>query len=482
VLLAQNGEFLAGERTLANIRRLIDPGAVVVIGGQQAGLFGGPLYTLYKALTVLALAERLESELGSPVIPVFWIASEDHDLAEVNHTYITDAEGRLVEVSCGGEDGRKLPVSLRRLGEGLTEAMSVLSTALPDSEFAPDVSSALRQAYVSGSAYPRAFASWMRFLLQDRGIVLVDPSDVRLKRLASDLFRREIMEKGPIARAVRRHTARMAELGYEAQIELREGMLTLFHQDPEREAIVTRDDGFAVKDGSRRFSERELITLLDSAPEKLSPNAALRPLYQDSIFPTAAVVLGPSELVYYTQLTEAYTEMGIEMPILLPRASITLMEPKIAKLMDRHGLGLEDVLVRGEHIVDELARREVPSALFDRLAEGKAGVESIWRGLLDGVERLDPTLRPTAENAMGTGLKQFELLERKLIQAAKKRDETLRTHADKIIASLFPRKGLQERSLNILPFLLRYGMDLIGEIYARIDPLAAEHREVRIRG
>jgi bacillithiol biosynthesis cysteine-adding enzyme BshC len=481
-LLQQNESFLAGSDTIENIQRLVDPRSVVVIGGQQAGLFGGPLYTLYKALTVAALARRLAADLERPVIPVFWIASEDHDLAEVNHTCVTSAAGELIEISMGDDDGRRIPISDRRLGEGAARAFSKLTSALSDVGLPPELESALRQTYREGAGYAQAFGTWMQFILKNQGIAFIDPSEDRIKRLAIPLFRREIEEKGPVSRSVIRHTARMEQLGYQAQIGLREGMLTLFHQDPVREAILVRESGFELKDGSRRFTQGELVSLLEDAPGKLSPNAALRPLFQDWIFPTIAAVLGPSELAYYAQLTQAYGDMEIPMPILFPRTSLTLIEPEIARLLTKHRLTLRDVVTRGPRVIDEIARREVPRDIFQGLAAGRSGVEGIWRGLVEEVGSLDPTLRPTAENAKGRSLRQFDLIEKKIVKAARRKNETLQRQVDRIIASLFPRGGIQERSLNSIPFLARYGLEVFNDAFGRMDFFSAEHRGMEIGG
>ncbi len=480
VMREQNERFSAGPRTRQNIERLADPRSLVVIGGQQAGLFGGPLYTLNKALTILALAAHLESALDCPVVPVFWIASEDSDLAEVNRAFALDSGGRLQEIPLELSLTENLPVSRIALGGGIDDALAALDAALAGSQFASPVMARLRKAYSPGSTFPHAFGTWMQHCLSDRGIAMVDPSDRRLKLAASSLFRGEIEEDGPVARAVIRQTERLAVRGYPAQIELREGMLTLFYQDPARQAIVVSPDGFQLKGDSRRLSRAEMLAVLEEHPEKLTPNAALRPLFQDTLFPTAAVVLGPAELAYFSQLTEAYQQTGIPMPVLFPRASLTIIEPKVGKLLDRLGPTLADVASRKEKLLDDLARKEVPPSLFQRLSQAKDEVAAIWGGVIDEVGSFEQTLRPTARNAAGRSRKQFDFMERKIIKAAKRKDEVLRARIERIIASLYPRNGLQERTLCLPPFLARYGEAVIDSIYRRIDPFAAEHRAVRL--
>jgi bacillithiol biosynthesis cysteine-adding enzyme BshC len=476
----QNDAFSGGPAVKRNLDMLSDPRSVAVIGGQQAGLFGGPLYTLYKALTVIALAGHLSTVLRRPAVPIFWIASEDGDLAEVNHANVIDEEGGLFEISLGGDVKARIPVSRIALGAGIGGALAALRAALPDSLFMPELMSGLERIHVPDATYPRAFGAWMRFCMGDRGLVLVDPSDVRLKRIAAPLFRREIEEDGPVARSVLRQTRRMTARGYPQQLELHEDMLTLFYQDPERQAIGVSAGAYELKNQPKSFTRAKLLSLLEESPEKFSPNAALRPLFQDTLFPTVATVLGPAELAYHCQLTEAYARMGIPMPVLFPRASLTIVDPKIAKLLDRHGMDLGQVISRKEGILDDMAKREIPPSLFETLSEGRIEADGIWNRLIGEIGKFDPTLAPTAKNTLGTISKRFEHMEKKLKQAARRKDRSLREHAQAIMDALYPRRGLQERTLSLVSFLSRYGKSVIDLIEGEIKPFSPEHRIVRI--
>ncbi len=480
VLEEQNNRFAARPAALANIARLSDPRSVVVIGGQQAGLFGGPLYTAHKALTVISLAARMESELGSPVIPVFWIASEDSDLAEVDRAFIVDRDGRLRDLRLPGDEAARLPVSRVRLGEEIARLFDELSAGLPESELAAEVLGDLRAAYAPGRTYPAAFGAWMAQLFSDKGLVLVDPSEPRLKKIAFPLFEKEISGKSPVSRAVIQQSRLLERSGYSQQIELREGMLTLFFQNPAREAIAVRDDGFELRSSARRFSNGDLTALLANSPEQFTPNAALRPLFQDCLFPTLAMVLGPSELAYFAQLPIAYREMGIPMPVLFPRASLTLVEARHQKLIEKHHLSLEDIITRGERVIDDIVKREIPQEVFERLAAGKKQAGETWLGIIQQIDRLDPTLRRTAELASGTTGHRFDFMERKIIQAARRKNVTLRGQVERMAASLAPRGGLQERTLTVLPFLARHGTRVLDQALGAIELFAPEHRGVVI--
>ncbi len=480
VLRDQNIGFGAPAASLGRIEELKEPGALAVIGGQQAGLFGGPLYTLFKALTVLSLSERLGAKLGRPVIPLFWIASEDSDLAEVNHAFLTDASGHLQRLDLPGSPAENLPVSRILLGQGVRQALDALSAMLPDTEYTAEVMAALARAYSPGASYPAAFGAWMQYALGDRGLVMVDAADPRLKAMASGLFRREVEGKGAVARAVLGQNVKLEKAGFKPRITLRDGMLTLFFQDPARDVIAVAGEGFALKSGARSFSPEELSHLVESNPEMFSPNAALRPLFQDLVFPTLAVVLGPSELAYYTQLTGAYEDLGVVMPVLFPRASMTLIDAKTSRLLESCGLSLSDVLKDNAGLPNRLAAGEVPPSLAGGYAAAKLEVRRIWSGLAEATAALDPTLAPTARNAMAGSVGRFEWMEKKILKAIRTKNSVLSDRLLRLNASLYPGGGLQERALGPAQFLARSGRAVIDAAYRALDPFAAEHRGVRL--
>jgi bacillithiol biosynthesis cysteine-adding enzyme BshC len=316
----------------------------------------------------------------------------------------------------------------------------------------------------------------MAWLFRDQGLVLVDPSDDRLKRMVMELFEREIMDRSPVSAAVIEQTARLRAVGYQPQIELREGLLTLFHQDPARDAIAMKDGAFELKASGKRMRAEELRDNLRGRPDAFTPNAMLRPLFQDSLLPTVAVVLGPSEIAYYTQLTVAYERMGVVMPLLWPRASLTIVEEKTERLREKLGVGLLDLMRRGESVIDDVLRRKVPASLAQRIEAGRARSAETWAGIVGEIDVLDSTLHRTAEIAAARAGFPFDFMERKIAQAARRKNDILRGQVRRIVNTLAPRGGLQERTLCALPFLARRGPSVLGELASALDPFAAEHR------
>jgi uncharacterized protein YllA (UPF0747 family) len=211
-------------------------------------------------------------------------------------------------------------------------------------------------------------------------------------------------------------------------------------------------------------------------PDLFTPNAVLRPLFQDTIFPTLAVVLGPSEIAYFAQLTLAYESMGLPMPILFPRTSVTLVEHRIERLRRKLDVGLRDIVVRGESIIDDILRREIPASLLERIDDGRNGVLEKWAAIKKEIDTLDPTLHRTTELGAGRAMHQFDFLEKKIAQAARKKNLILRGQVARLVSCLAPRGGLQERTLNVLPFLARMGVGALGRIGEAMDPFAPEHR------
>jgi bacillithiol biosynthesis cysteine-adding enzyme BshC len=483
VLEEQNRALGADGVSLANARRLLDPRALVVVGGQQAGFLGGPLYTLHKALTVLALARQLEADLGRPVVPVFWIASDDHDLAEVARAWVTDADGRLREVPLTGHlaaaRANRLPMSQVTLGADVKGSLDALAGVLPRTPSSTAVLSVLRASWHPEATFPAAFGEWMHRLLAATGIVTVDPSDARLKRLGTRLFQFEIESRGAIGAAVAEQTARLTAAGYSAQIDVRDGMLTLFFHDPGRTAVEAAAGGLRLA-GGRMLAPGELERALAGEPGRFSPNAALRPLFQDTLFPTVAMVLGPAELAYCAQLVLAYERLGIPMPVLFPRASLTLIEPHVARIMAARGLDLGEAVALGARLPAEVSRRSIPEGLAARIDAARSTVAAAWAGLVDDIDRLDHSLRRTVELAAAFSDLRFDLVRKKTARAVRRRDAEVARQAAALEAALAPRGGLQERTLCPVAFAARWGIGFADIVARGLDIWRPDHQGVTL--
>lgn len=475
--MEQNRQNGAGESTFFNIEKLSKPETSVVIGGQQTGLFMGPLYTLYKALSVIKLARELSVRLKKDVVPVFWMASDDHDFAEINHIYLPDLGGNIQKIDNLKPDSMaRLPVSKLNIAPEINKALAQLNEFFPKTEFSSPLLSTLTDCYRSEFSYPDAFASLMHSMLKKFGLILVDPSDRRLKQIAIPLFKKEIEEGSPITDLVLSQTELLKKHGFSAQINLHKNIYNLFYHTPQRESISKEKDKYLIKNRSSGLTRTEIVGLLEQNPENFSPNAVFRPLYQDTLFPTLAVVLGPSEIAYFAQLGKAYCYMNIPMPIIFPRVSATLVEPRAERLLKKYHLTMTDIFSSKEKIIDILIQREIPQSLFTSIEQSLENVSDIWHQLAKNIIEFDPNLKKTVEIASFKSLGQFEFINKKIIQAARKKDELLKTQTEKLINLIYPFAKPQERVFNFLPYYCRFGHQLIDNIYQSMEIFNPDHQ------
>ena len=478
ILAEQNAGWGAGPAARRNIERLADPRALAVITGQQTGLFGGPCFTLYKAATVVGVAAAFERQLGRPTIPLFWMASEDHDLPEADHLLLLDAGHRptVVRLARQGNPGF-IPANFR-LGPAITQALAEAAALLPSTEFTADLREALGRCYAPEETLASAFARWMAHLTRDWGLVLVDPADPRLKALAAPVLLGELRRAPATSQAMLEVSARLEARGYPPQITVRPDGANVFLLQAGRLPIRRAPHGLAAQRGGT-------LTPLDPAPADaaaLSPNVALRPVLQDTLVPTLAYIAGPAELAYFAQLGPAYAAFNVPMPLLLPRASLTLVEGRIAELMARHNLALPQLRGEAEALVSSILRQEQAAAFEARMAEAKGAVARAFKEVEGLVGEIDPTLKGPAGQAAGHAAHQLDGLQKKAIQALKRRHEDLRAQVHRVREHLMPGGRPQERVLGLLPFLAKYGWGLTQTIRRAAAEPGWTHRLVRLGG
>ncbi|MDT7570870.1 MAG: bacillithiol synthase, partial [Actinomycetota bacterium] len=338
VLRDQHEVFAAGDTARQNIERLRDRDAVAVLTGQQPALFGGPLYNLYKAATAVRLACHLEAATGRPHVPVFWIANDDHNLAAVDHVHAITDDGLLRIAWDHGRQHTTEPLAEVRLDEDIDRAVDVLArhSGSPAAELAA-------ATFRAGERLSDCFGRFLAASFERDGLVVVDPSDVRLRRLGMPRLAAELDYPSPSAVAARTATDRLAELGYPAQVPLRDDRLGLFHVRRQRFRLRASESGCQTEPGSDEETWETARAMLAAAPHDFSPNVLLRPLYQDALFATAAYVAGPSEIAYFAQLGPVYSRFGMPMPMIYPRKTITVLNARARDELDAAGMGVADV-------------------------------------------------------------------------------------------------------------------------------------------
>lgn len=483
ILGEQNAAWGAPRAVQAHIEELGQSDAVAVVTGQQTGLFGGPLYTLYKALTTLALARRLRATLQRPVVPLFWMAAEDHDVAEADHVQLLDRSGALLTLRFSAWETPPgfLPANLR-LGPGIAATLEELRALLPSTEFVPWLAEVLARAYAPGRTLADAFALWMTALLGEDGLVLVNPADPRLKRLTAGVLRQELAEAPRSAQRILEASERLRAAGYPAQIEARPDGVNCFLLSGGRRALVREPAGFRLRDSGEPIPAAELLRLAEEAPEQFSPNVALRPVVQDVLFPTLTYVAGPGELAYFAQLRPVYEQFGVPMPIILPRAFLTLAEPRFLQLLERFHLALPDLTLEPEQLSSRVLRTLLPPDVETTLAKAREEVSEIFQGVGEAVAAVDPTLRATVGQTAGHIRGHLDQLERKTVQALKRREADTRQQVLRLCQALMPGGRPQERIFPALPYVAKYGPALLETLREAIDGPGWEHLLVSLGG
>jgi len=453
------------------VDRLRDADSVVVITGQQAGLFGGPLYTLLKAITALKLAARIRQEFHVPAEAVFWIDSEDHDWNEVNLCEVLDADLQPSRISLPDPpNAGDVPVARLTLDANVSACVDRLAELLPPTEFTGSLLTKIRSAYRQGHGMAEAFGRWLEFVLGEFGLIVYDAADPATKPLAGRIFAHEAAVPGRTAALAADAGQRLVALGYHAQVVPGVGQVSMFHLDGGRHAIGLDGERFVI--GGQLVDQASLEAMASTTPERFSPNVLLRPIVQDTVFPTVAYVAGPNELAYLGQLKHVYAEFGVPMPLMYPRASATLLDSAGVRFLAKYEVPLEDLHGHDESTLNRLLESQLPPAVERALQDADTTIEQRMQTLITALPALDPTLEAAARSVAGRLRHELQGLHTKIIHAAKKRDETLRRQFGRTQAQAFPGGHAQERSTGFVYFLNRYGPALIDRLMTDlpIDP------------
>jgi bacillithiol synthase len=473
-LAAQQAAREAPPEARENAARLADARTVAVVTGQQAGAFGGPLFTLLKAVGAIQLARRAETALAVPVVPVFWVDAEDHDWKEVASGTVLDRDLQphtitLPDVPGAGE----LPVAALRMDDRVLECLAALEAALPRTDFTGWVMELLRQAYRPGAGMAEAFARWIEALLGPQGLVVCDASDATLKPLVADVFRHELASPGRTAALARAAGHELAARGHAPQVTPQPDSLALLRLDGARRTI--RRDGARFLVGDQAYTAESLSADAASNPHRFSPNVLLRPIVQDTLLPTLCYVAGPSELAYLGQLRQVYDHFGVPMPLIHPRATATLVDSATARFLAKYGVPLEDLQPQDESALNRLLAAQLPPGVDAAFEAAQDAVRRAMSEVTDAVPRVDPTLGGAARTTQGKLEHEIRTLHGKVVQAAKKRDETLRRQFRRAQLQAFPLGHPQERVVACVHFLDLYGPALVERLLDELPLDLGQH-------
>jgi bacillithiol biosynthesis cysteine-adding enzyme BshC len=474
VIAAQQRRRNAPARAVEAGQRLADGRTVAILTGQQAGLFGGPLFTLLKALTALKLADQVRRDHHVTAVAIFWIDAEDHDWEEVRSCTVFD-EGltpRTV-VLPPRSTPEPAPVATVRLDESIAGVLDELEQLLPPTEFRSSLVADLRAAYTPGIGMAEAFGRWLEGVLGDRGLIVYDSSDPASKPLVGEVFARELSMPGRTAKLAALAGSDLVARGYHSQVQAQDdNSLALFRLEGGRRAIRQEDGEFVV--GDKNYPAAVLVQEANDRPSGFSPNVLLRPVVQDTIFPTICYVAGPNELAYLGQLRGVYDHFGVPMPLMYPRATATLLDSAAVRFLTKYQLPLEALQAQDEAALNDLLHTQIPPAVEQSFTEAAHAIETQMTQLVQALPALDPTLEGAAKSALGRMQHDLQTLHGKIIQAAKRRDETLRRQFMHARALAFPNGHAQERTIGFVSFMNQYGPALVERLNDQL-PLDLGH-------
>jgi len=450
-----------------SVDKLARPSTVAVVSGQQVGLFGGPLYTIFKALAAVKLAKTL-SDRGVCAVPVFWLATEDHDLAEINQSWAFNSSHQPVNFTTTSVNPLSGPVGDIPLRDLPLDSLRQTLNGMP---FADDALALAESTYKNGETFGGAFRKLVQELLRPYGMIYLDPLDPAIRQIAAPFLSRALSMSKDLVSAVQERTHELETAGYHGQVHL-ESTASLFFtlEGGKRTALKRKGEG---------FNDYSLQSLL-AKPELLSPNAILRPVMQDFLLPTVAYLGGPAELAYFAQSEPLYDKLLGRMPVVAHRASFTLFDRRAAKLSKRYEVGLKDIAVPEVDLRERMARRLVPDGVTGQFGASLVAVSEELDKLAASIRGFDPGLEKTFEKSRSKVLYQIGKMERKTAREAMRRDARATADAQYLHDMIYPHRHLQERRYGILPFLATHGMDLVDRIYQCVEPSCPDHQVLTI--
>ncbi|MDM7922970.1 MAG: bacillithiol biosynthesis cysteine-adding enzyme BshC [Pyrinomonadaceae bacterium] len=474
-----NRKFGAPAKTLENIELLREADTVAVVSGQQAGLFTGPLYTIYKALSAIKMTECLRGR-GIKAVPVFWVATEDHDFEEVSKTFVLDRNGEVEELKNEPKRCKEdLPVGWVKLDDSIRQTVDELFEELVPTEFTEELRQLIEQAWAPNAYFGDAFGRMLTSLLGKYGLIMLCPLDSRLKTLAGPIYVEAIKRRDELVDALRNRSEELVASGYPAQVLIGEDYFPLFWQSREgtRHALKKGENRkIHTKDGSREFTIEELIDLAEREPGRFSPSVVLRSVVQDHLLPTACYFGGAAEVAYFAQSGEVYRLLGRPATPIIHRQSFSIIESRHRKTLERYEIeftelfgGIEPILTK---IVDEHLHKD--TAMLIAQVEEKINIE--LNRLDQKLSQIDPTLADNLATRRRKIIYHIGAIRNKFHHSQYRRDTTFRRQIESLFSSLLPHHHLQERSLNVSYFLNRYGTGFIDWLYNSVDLDDKGHR------
>jgi len=482
ILERQNKHFGASPQTLENIGKLESLKTTAVVTGQQVGLFGGPLYTVYKALAAVLWCQKYKAQFPDyDFVPIFWMELEDHDFEEIRHIKLYSMENDVRKLSYELDNSSKTPIFKIRIGSEAERIFSELKATMNKTDFTDAWSLAIEQSYSPGFSFGVAFGKFLTWLLGDLGLILMDPSDIEFKKLARPVFKKEIEHADETYRRINQDGERLRKSGYELQVDVQPVNFFLHDEGPSKHPLNSeKKDKFRLKPEIMEKHREDILLLLENHPEKFIPNVALRPMVQDYLLPTAAYIGGPAEMAYFGQFKSLYEFFDVPQPVILPRPFMTLLEKKIVKILEKYSIDPLDVMNDIKAFREDVTVKNAAIPIGSLFEHFDGVVEKEMKQLQENLSKVDASLKGAAETALQKIQQAVSVLRTKTTEAEKRRNETLLSQIEKAVNHIYPDGNFQEREINILYFLNKYGSSLVSTLADKIDLSTNDHQFIEL--
>ncbi len=480
VLKKQNENFNASEKTFKNIEKLKQPNAVCLFSGQQACLFSGPLLVILKALAIVKAAELYEKELNRPVVPIFWIAGDDHDFEEANHTFILNRDSEPVKIAYETEPPLELPTSEIQFSDEveLHKAKQLLKDTLGETDFTCDLYDLIEHAYTIEDTFVTAFGKFMAKLTEKLGLVFFNPGDEDAKQLAKPYFIQILEKQDRLHDLVTKTNKSIVGEGYHIQVEKKDNAAYLFYNLEGRKSILREDNHFKV--GDRTFTKDELLECLEKHPQRFSPDVMTRPVMQSFLFPVLSQKGGPAEIAYLAQINPIFEVFDLVAPYYKGRASATVLEKRFEKVMDDFEIKFEELTGDIEQVVNRVMEKSFPKDLDEKFIILKDHIKQHFNEFSTDSLQFDSSLQKFSEQIMGKIDFNLKAFEGKVFSSHKKKSQQTREKIYKLWHANYTNRALQERSLNISYFIAKYGLDIIDKLYESLDSEEKAHQIIKL--
>jgi bacillithiol biosynthesis cysteine-adding enzyme BshC len=468
-------------KTAQNIKKLADKKTLAIVTGQQLGILGGPLYTFYKIITAIKLSQFLSERYDDyNFVPVFWLEGDDHDFNEVRTIKIIDDNNSLVTVGYKEEieeDDLKQSVGLIKLDNSINDFFTALEKELKETEFKSSLLQQLKNCFQEGRTFKDAFRDLIFNYFDNYGLVIFDPQTDEVKQLLKPIFKKEINDFRIHTEQLVHVSATLEEL-YHAQVKVKPVNLFL-RVDEGRHSIEPVENEFRLRRKRKSYTQEQLLEVLENEPDKFSPNVLLRPICQDYLLPTAFYIAGPSEIAYFAQLKPLYELYNIVEPIIYPRSSLTILENSIAGSLDKFSIGINDVFVDVENVKKRIINSVEQSSVDEMFSDISNQLENSFDQLKEKLFDLDKTIADSSNRYRDKILGTIAELKSKAEKAQQKKYEVTLRQIDRAAVHLFPNSNLQEREINFVYFVNKYGDEFLKRVFDELQINKFEHQVIR---